>query len=92
MTAEHELELLTARTALCDLLTGRSFRWHAAIALEEALHFEQIAPAHVRERVVDTALARAAHMEWTAMITEQGIVQWGERRNRCGSDPEYESA
>ena len=74
------------RIALCDLLQGRGLRRRAEEEFLDALELEclglpgeSVTPwLTISERV-----ARAAHMEWVAGLTEQGRVGWGGRINRC---------
>jgi hypothetical protein len=40
--------------------------------------------AAMQESLRDSKLARAAHLEWLAGISERGEVHWGGRFNRCG--------
>ena len=73
--------LVEARTSLCDLLQGRILRAHAAEFLADALELEAL--RRVPREVIDAEVARAAHAEWCATISEQGRVGGGDRHNRC---------
>ena len=78
-----KLQLGHARAALCDLLIGRTFRFHADAELQRALASERIGIPDL----ADCQLAQAAHMEWIAGLTEQGRMLFGGRLNRCGYQP-----
>ena len=71
------------RIALCDLFQGRILRARAGDCLAVALHLESL--GDVPSAVVDVEVARACRYEWVACISEQGIVGWGGRINRCDS-------
>ena len=79
-------EIDPQRIALCDLLHGQIFRARAEECLADALEMEAL--GRVPRVVIDAEVSRAAHMEWVACLSEQGIVAWGSRINRCGS-PDY---
>lgn len=66
------------RTKFCDLLWGRHFRKLADERLQEAIDLGWLRGCS------DDVLGRAAHLEWLASITEQGLVLYGRRNNRCG--------
>ena len=80
-------ELMVERAKLCDLLIGRSYRWHADDWLKRAVSAEAFGvPVHV----VDTLIEQAAHIEWIASLAEQGRIRFGGRLNRCGYQGEGE--
>lgn len=79
------LLLVEQRVTLCDLLQGRVLRLRAAKCFEEALDHESLEGP--QRHYFDEMLARAAQLEWIATISEQGLVSWGQRDNRCDGAP-----
>lgn len=69
------------RIVLLDLLMGRVLRLRARERFEQALDLER---RGVPREVVDETADHAVGMERLGLLSEQGLIFWGERLNREG--------